>query len=304
MMASATIVNREILMRHLGHGFILSIFALLNAGCGHTRLAEPIWLSGDADYRELHAHLLTPQKPVLVADNVLGNQAVMPIEIIVNDSGRVVMARPHPINPDWKVPVQVANKFYSEATAEALNWRFQPFARNAKTVSIRCHTSVRVERSEDAPTIHVPFPKLQDWASLRFTLERGSCFGPCPQYKVEIHGDGLVLFTETGGKQTGSKGQDQISRQTVADLLAAFQKADYFSLNDKYQWNGHDAPTYVTSVSFDGHSKSVIDCQGKAVGMPHVVTELEKMIDKIGATEKWIGTPSARGSKKYLPKSR
>lgn len=261
--------------------FTLSILALVNSGCVRPGATEPIWLSGVEDYRELHAHLVSPQNPVLVADDSLGNQGVMPIEITVDESGKVVMARPGPINPDWKVPAEIANKFYSEAAAEALTWRFQPFLRNGKPVSIRCHASVRVERSEDMPTIHVPFPKIQNWESLRFTLERTSCYGPCPEYKVEIHGDGLVLFKGTGGKLAGRKGQGRIAREMVADLLAAFQNADYFSLKDSYHWNGDDAPTCVTSVSFDTHSKSVIDCRGRYVGMPHVVADLELMIDKI-----------------------
>jgi hypothetical protein len=37
-------------------------------------------------------------------------------------------------------------------------------------------------------------PPVKDWDSVRITLTRGSCFGGCPAYEVEIRGSGLVVY--------------------------------------------------------------------------------------------------------------
>src|SRR5215469_331447 len=38
------------------------------------------------------------------------------------------------------------------------------------------------------------FPNIRNWNSLVITLERTACFGSCPDYAVEIRGDGEVHY--------------------------------------------------------------------------------------------------------------
>ena len=42
--------------------------------------------------------------------------------------------------------------------------------------------------------VNAAFPEIHDWNTLRITLSRSGCYGRCPVYKVEIHGDGTVLY--------------------------------------------------------------------------------------------------------------
>lgn len=269
---------------------ILAMTGLIGCGaaCSRMHSPEPIWLAGISDYQELDAHLLTSRKQILVADNVLSVYRMASVEIVVNESGNVVTARMQPTPPDLKLQADVARKLQSDATSEALSWKFKPFIRNGKPAAIRCYCGIQLLRSEDLPTIHVPFPNIQNWNSLRITLERTSCFGTCPQYTVEIHGDGLVLFTGMRGVILQSKHRNSISRGNLSNLVVAIQKADYFSLKGEYRANVSDNPTYTTSISFDDQKKSITDYDGRSVGMPHVVTELEDMIDQVSGTERWI----------------
>ena len=49
-----------------------------------------------------------------------------------------------------------------------------------------------------------------------------------------------------------------------------------------------DMPTYVTSISFDGMSKSVLDYVGREAGMPRGVSDVELAIDRLSGASNWI----------------
>jgi len=66
-------------------------------------------------------------------------------------------------------------------------------------------------------------------------------------------------------------------------------RADYFSLADRYVSGVTDHPTYVSSISFDKVSKSVLDYVGRKVGMPPSVADVEGAIDLLSGANKWVG---------------
>ncbi len=132
------------------------------------------------------------------------------------------------------------------------------------------------------------FPEIKDWNSLRMGLKRGDCFGSCPEYSVEVHGDGTVEFDGEANVLIPGRHHAQISKQLVRDLLAYFEDAAFFSLNNRYVAMITDHPTYTTSIEFDGQGKSVEDYVGEAVGMPKSVEEIERAVDEFAGTEKWV----------------
>jgi len=55
--------------------------------------------------------------------------------------------------------------------------------------------------------VNAAFPEIHDWNTLRITLSRSLCYGRCPVYEVEIHGDGTFLYdgklnVDAKGKRT------------------------------------------------------------------------------------------------------
>ena len=137
--------------------------------------------------------------------------------------------------------------------------------------------------------VDVPFPEIHDWNSLRITLNRSGCYGICPIYEVEIHGDGTVLYDGKAYVRTKGRRMTKISHESLVKLVDFFRKADYFSLADRYESATSDYPTYVSSISFDGLSKSVLDYAGEEVGMPSSVSNMEAAIDHLSGASKWIG---------------
>jgi uncharacterized protein DUF6438 len=144
-------------------------------------------------------------------------------------------------------------------------------------------------RLEPHSSVKAAFPEIHDWNTLRITLSRSGCYGRCPTYEVEIHGDGTVLYDGKFNVAVKGKHTAKISHASLAELVDFFRKANYFSLSDRYVSSVTDSPAYETSISFDGVSKSVLDYVGKSVGMPSTVSDVEAAIDRLSGACKWVG---------------
>jgi len=128
------------------------------------------------------------------------------------------------------------------------------------------------------------------------TLERTACFGVCPVYKISIYDDGRVEFEGKEFLKKVGKAEDKISKSALEDLIRAFEKIDYYNLDDIYGegnkkcrelWT--DYPTAITSLNWKDKKKTVIHyhgCRGAAV--LDQLTELENKIDKTVNAERWI----------------
>jgi hypothetical protein len=128
---------------------------------------------------------------------------------------------------------------------------------------------------------------------LLITLERTTCLGTCPAYKLTIRGDGSVLYE---GKKfvriTGTQ-QSSIDKAAMAELLKAFVDADYFGLKDNYDSIQNpdgtetvvtDLPTTYTSLTLNGRVKKIEDY----VGAPKQLEQLENRIDTMAGSKRWV----------------
>jgi ankyrin repeat protein len=148
----------------------------------------------------------------------------------------------------------------------------------------------RVEKLPNGgrPWTTVPFPEISDWSTLNISLSRSACYGTCPSYKVEVHGDGTVLYDGDYHVAIPGKHRGSIAPETVRELYDAFKKAQFFWLFDEYTAPITDHSSYRLSISFDGRHKAVIDYVGPEVGMPREAHALEGLIDMAAGTEKWV----------------
>jgi Domain of unknown function (DUF6438) len=198
-------------------------------------------------------------------------------EVVVGTDGKAVSA-------------QMFTGFIADLTPLCKTWRYKPFERNGQPVAAKVRESVAIlpigERPDEA---HVPFPEIHDWNSLRITLSRSGCYGMCSTYEIEIHGDGTVLYDGQAYVGTTGKQKLQISHASLVKLVDTFRKVDYFSLAAGYVSGVTDNPTYVSSISFDGLSKSVLDYVGRNSGMPPGVSDVEAAIDRLSGVSNSIG---------------
>ena len=127
------------------------------------------------------------------------------------------------------------------------------------------------------------------------TLERTTCFGTCPAYKLTIFDDGKVVFEGKDFVKTKGKAKGRITKARVADLLREFDRIDYVKLDDDYGegnkcpegWT--DYPSAITSLTRDGKQKTVrhyLGCRGLPI--LDQLTTLENKIDQVANTRRWI----------------
>src|SRR5206468_2864593 len=128
-------------------------------------------------------------------------------------------------------------------------------------------------------------------------------------YRVEISGDGSVLFTSRGwdaetvdagqaignrtGIDAGGTHRDRIPTAAVAALVQRFLDARFFGLDRSYRAQITDSSTFVLSLRVGASAKRVEDYVGDHVGMPPSVTALEDAVDAAAGTGRWINGNAA-----------
>jgi hypothetical protein len=122
------------------------------------------------------------------------------------------------------------------------------------------------------------------------TIKRETALGCTPDYSAEIYADRTVVYHgEACVKITGEK-RYKISLDRVAQLVKAFEQANYFSLKDTYEFDDRgmsmtDGARTTTSISLNGKYKKVVDYQDP----PKQLVALEDLIDKLAGLYEYIG---------------
>ena len=128
------------------------------------------------------------------------------------------------------------------------------------------------------------------------TLERTACFGVCPVYTLTIYGDGRVIYEGMRNVRIEGIRTTTISEDKIKQLIAEFQKIDYFSLKGSYEdRNATDMLSAFTSLTVDGKTKTVRHYHGD-FSAPEKITELENKIDQIVCSDQWTDLWPNRGS--------
>ena len=171
-------------------------------------------------------------------------------------------------------------ELFAQAQEIELRRRFKPFEKDGRPVRASIEDTVQIVPLEQWGTKQ-PFPRVSNWDSLRFTLNRPPWYcEDCPAYSVEVWGDGRVLFHGIHPAVIAGDYQGAISHDQVSALLNSFRQADYFSLRDKYVLSAFDLDTVKTSMTVDGQTKKVVDYGGLEVGMPEAVHAVEGAMDE------------------------
>lgn len=116
------------------------------------------------------------------------------------------------------------------------------------------------------------------------TLYRSGCYGNCPVYNIAIYGNGTVVYDGTIDVAAVGRRTSKISTEKFQQLVAEFEKANYFSLEDEYSFILDD-PTITTSITIGGRRKTIVDYgQG-----PTELKNLAERIDEVAGTRQWVG---------------
>jgi hypothetical protein len=131
---------------------------------------------------------------------------------------------------------------------------------------------------------------LDDSTVLSLHRVAGDCF-LCPQYSVRVFGSGRVEYV--GDMYVCAFGR----RESVADarevrrLVEAMTASGYFGFSWRHGLWGLDAPSATTALRHAGQSYRLYHYLGDH-GAPRWLRAMEKEIDRVAGTARWLPTPS------------
>lgn len=144
-------------------------------------------------------------------------------------------------------------------------------------------------------------PRSYRLADVVISLERTQCLGRCPVYKVEIFGDGRVLYEGLDHVKEEGTRESVVSRQDIVKLLEQIYAVRFFEMKDRYanrpviaESDGMiiegvqvvtDQPAQVVSVRIGDYEKRVVHYYSG----PQDLVELINRIDEIAGSDKWVG---------------
>jgi hypothetical protein len=221
-------------------------------------------------------------------DTALPVHEAINVTLRVDRDGRAHVVSMNPAYEDGPLPVRCR----APLLGEIAKWRYRPFEDSQGPVAVQIIETVPVYPVERWRNPRAPFPAHFDLRSAHVVLERSGCYGSCPVYRLELRGDGAVLYE--GYEFVAEKG---VRRGTVDDaefaaLIEEFREADFFSLLDAYEAPITDLATYRLTLEVGGQRQTVTDYWGEIVGMPSIVRRLERRVDEVGHAEQWTGRTS------------
>ena len=231
------------------------------------------------DYDVARGHEIKPHRRTIPLKGVRPGFNQLRLTLIVSRAGDVASAD---ASGDDKIL-----KFWPQLQDEVRLWKFTPFEKNGKAVTAEVEEYIDLVPPERLPENHLAAPVVRPNSKVSITLKRSGCFGSCPSYAVAVSTDGIVFdgrgFVVAAGSHT-----DTVDASEVRHLAEKFVAADFYSMDATYRAGVTDNPTYLLSITIDGHAKEVEDYVGSWEGMPAVVTELEDEVDAFARTERWI----------------
>jgi hypothetical protein len=127
------------------------------------------------------------------------------------------------------------------------------------------------------------------------TLERTSCFGKCPVYRISVSPAGTVTYEGKAHVRHVGVATAQISAAQVDALLSELDSAGYFSFASRYTSTepacgryATDSPSAITSVQLHGRIKRIEHDYGCGAA-PGALVVLEHRIDEVLGSGRWTG---------------
>lgn len=231
------------------------------------------------DYDAARNHEIKPHRRTIPHEGVGEGFNQLHLTLTVSPAGNVLEAEAGGEEKDLKI--------WPDLRSEVLRWEFVPFEVNGKAVKATVEEYLDLVPPERFPAVHKPAPSIRPDSSITITLQRSGCYGSCPSYQITITTSGIT-FDGGGYVVAAGKHTDTVDPIAVRELAKKFIAADFYSMNDEYQAGVTDCPTYVLSLSIDGHAKKVLDYVGSWVGMPQVISNLEEEVDAFARTERWV----------------
>ena len=139
-----------------------------------------------------------------------------------------------------------------------------------------CNKSKQLSNSAEKPDSN---------STVNIVYQTTPCFGRCPTYTMTINGTSKQMsFVGTANTDKIGTFTKAISDAELTNLVAEFEKAKFFSLDNEYLGHIVDFPSKYITYSHNGLNKKIQDRSGG----PEAIHILEKVLEEIANSEGWI----------------
>jgi hypothetical protein len=122
-------------------------------------------------------------------------------------------------------------------------------------------------------------PQSPPW----LTLEKTGCYGSCPQYKLAVYSNGIVLYQ--GRKFVKNLGvfEKRLSKTAIQEIKRLIAQSSFFTYEDVYDNEGiSDLPSVILYCALEGKEKKVIARINVPPEFPQLVAKIETLIGENG----------------------
>lgn len=202
------------------------------------------------------------------------------LSVRVDKSGRVVC---YTVRDRLGEPQQL-NERQREAIKEVGNWHYSPFLDRGQPAPAIVEERIR---EQERPEKRLPMPVVEP-EEIHIALERTACFGTCPVYKVDVYGDGRVIYQGTAFVNVLGKHAYTVPPETVAHLVDTLRANDLWSLRPVYESSITDQPHQFLTLELGREVHRISDYAGEMVGMPASVSNFEEEVDNVARSRMWL----------------
>ena len=165
----------------------------------------------------------------------------------------------------------------------------------AAAILCACATDPRPEFYEDEEVLMTEIDPMDLGVSDYIRMQRGPCFGKCPEYIVVLGTDGLVRYKGIRNVGTSGMQEKDVSTGRVAGLKHAVGRLGIMQLAPSYKPGDKTCERYATDmptvelqiVGPGGGIKRIthyLGCQDA----PNVLRTFEKLIDEAAGIGEWV----------------
>ena len=113
-------------------------------------------------------------------------------------------------------------------------------------------------------------------------MQRGGCYGRCPEYRFEIYSDGMAYYTGAAHVTRLGEWQLESSEPVYERIRSRLQLADFYTLSNQYPEGGMQIESLPVTTIYsyhDGRAKTVVNWYDAPPRLIELQRELERLID-------------------------
>lgn len=232
------------------------------------------------DAAEVRAHRQSASPVISYSYGARLDQWGWRLTVRVDEAGRIVCYGMKD-EFDRDVPMNTARRSFLDKLS---SWRYAPFLRDGRPTSAVFPEQVA---EQELPRKHQSLPDVP-LTEVHISLGRSGCYGSCPRYRVDIHGDGRVVYQGGAYADVVGRHEYKVPVADVAKLVDSLRAKDIWSLRSSYRAPISDNPDYELTLTMGGQTHGLDDYAGQMVGMPVAVSEFEGEVDAVARSGMWV----------------